>query len=311
MPRIDEVVHLVEGASVFTVLDVSSGFWQIGMREQDKEKTAFVTPFGLYQFKVMAQRLINAPATFQRAMQLVLSGLPRELALVYIDDLIVFSKDFDSHLENLRTLLGRVQKCGLKLKVEKAQFALLEVKYLGFLLSADGIRPDPAKLEALRNMEPPRDRAESNRVSRTILLFADRFRKENGILYCIEGDREQLVVPAALRDRVIAPNHDHALFGHLRTRRTLYRVRESFWRPSMANDVKDWCQTCGPCQRRTPARGTDLEVTPIPVSGPRELYGMDIVDTFADLPVTNIPDLVPDWLKFLKKEMEETQERIG
>uniref|UniRef100_A0A0G4HXQ9 Reverse transcriptase domain-containing protein n=1 Tax=Chromera velia CCMP2878 TaxID=1169474 RepID=A0A0G4HXQ9_9ALVE len=160
MPRIDEVVYLVEGASVFTVLDVSSGFWQIGIREQDKEKTAFVTPFGLYQFKVMAQGLINAPATFQQAMQLVLSGLPRELALVYIDDLIVFSKDFDSYLEDLRTLLDRVQKCGLKLKVEKAQFALSEVKYLGFLLSADGIRPDPAKLEALRNMEPPRDRAE-------------------------------------------------------------------------------------------------------------------------------------------------------
>uniref|UniRef100_A0A0G4ID75 Reverse transcriptase domain-containing protein n=1 Tax=Chromera velia CCMP2878 TaxID=1169474 RepID=A0A0G4ID75_9ALVE len=160
MPRIDEVVHLVEGASVFTVLDVSSGFWQIGMRKQDKEKTAFVILFGLYQFKVMAQGLINAPATFQRAMQLVLLGLPRELALMYIDDLIVFSKDFNSHLEDLWTLLDRVRKCGLKLKVEKAQFALSEVKYLGFFLSADGIRQDLTKLEALRNMEPPRDRAE-------------------------------------------------------------------------------------------------------------------------------------------------------
>uniref|UniRef100_A0A0G4FKD4 Reverse transcriptase domain-containing protein n=1 Tax=Chromera velia CCMP2878 TaxID=1169474 RepID=A0A0G4FKD4_9ALVE len=108
MPRIDEVVHLVEGASVFTVLDVSSGFWQIGMREQNKEKTTFVTPFGLYQFKVMAQGLINAPATFQQAMQLVLLGLPRELALVYIDDLIIFLKDFDSYLKDLRTLLDRV-----------------------------------------------------------------------------------------------------------------------------------------------------------------------------------------------------------
>uniref|UniRef100_A0A0G4IDK0 Integrase zinc-binding domain-containing protein n=1 Tax=Chromera velia CCMP2878 TaxID=1169474 RepID=A0A0G4IDK0_9ALVE len=102
---------------------------------------------------------------------------------------------------------------------------------------------------------------------------------ENEILYYMKGDREQLVVPAALRDRVIASNHDHALFGHLRTRHTLYRVRESFWWPSMANDVKDWCETCRPCQRRTPARGTDPEVTSIPVSGPRELYEMDIVGT--------------------------------
>uniref|UniRef100_A0A0G4I2M4 Integrase zinc-binding domain-containing protein n=1 Tax=Chromera velia CCMP2878 TaxID=1169474 RepID=A0A0G4I2M4_9ALVE len=168
---------------------------------------------------------------------------------------------------------------------------------------------------------------------------------ENGILYRMEGDREQLVVPAALRDRVIASNHDHALFRHLRTRRTLYRVRESFWWPSMANDMKDWCETCGFCQRRTPARGTDPGVTSIPVSGPRELYGMDIVDplrtapgrykyilvvtdhytkwayvfplvemsattivyAFADLPATD----VPDWLEFLKKEMEETEKKIG
>uniref|UniRef100_A0A0G4G0T9 Integrase zinc-binding domain-containing protein n=1 Tax=Chromera velia CCMP2878 TaxID=1169474 RepID=A0A0G4G0T9_9ALVE len=140
-------------------------------------------------------------------------------------------------------------------------------------------------------------------MSRTILLSADRFCTENGILYRMEGDREQLMVPAALRDRVIASNHDHALFGHLRTRRTLHRVRESFWWPSMANNVKDWCETCGPCQRRTPARSTDPGVTSIPVSGPRELYGMDIVD----LPATD----VPDWLEFLKKEMEETQEKIG
>uniref|UniRef100_A0A0G4I2L4 Reverse transcriptase domain-containing protein n=1 Tax=Chromera velia CCMP2878 TaxID=1169474 RepID=A0A0G4I2L4_9ALVE len=93
-------------------------------------------------------------------MQLVLSGLPRKLALVYIDDLIIFLKDFDLHLEDLQTLLDRVQKCGLKLKVEKAQFILSEITYLGFLLSADGIRPDPAKLEAFRNIEPPQDRAE-------------------------------------------------------------------------------------------------------------------------------------------------------
>uniref|UniRef100_A0A0G4FTE2 Integrase catalytic domain-containing protein n=1 Tax=Chromera velia CCMP2878 TaxID=1169474 RepID=A0A0G4FTE2_9ALVE len=367
----------------------------------------------------MAQGLINAPATFQRAMQLVLSGLPRELALVYINDLIIFLKDFDSHLEDLRTLLDQVQKCGLKLKVEKAQFVLSEVKYLGFFLSADGIRPDLAKLEALRNMEPLRERAEtdhkallawkdkklnnaklqrwateladhdlniqhvpgrlhseadvlsrlrqkvrnsstapckadgtvpatpvepvdtnkteetdhrgdrkgnvqeerelskqgegfleglkkhsggdaytgprirylkteelsqSNRMSRTILVSADRFRTENGILYCMEGDREQLVVPAALRDCVIASNHDYALFGHLRTRRTLHRVKESFWWPSMANDMKDWCETCGPCQRRTPARGTDPGVTSIPVSGLRELYGMDIVGLFRTAP---------------------------
>jgi hypothetical protein len=141
-------------------MHVSSGFWNIPLKESDKEKTAFVTPFGLYEFERMPFGLVNAPASFQRAMQILLSGLPREMAMVYIDDIIVFSKSFDEHIDDLRVVLERLQSAGLKLKVSKIQFALPQVKYLGHIIDHEGIRPDTAKTEAVRNFAVPADRQE-------------------------------------------------------------------------------------------------------------------------------------------------------
>jgi len=93
--------------------------------------------------------LTNAPATFQRLMQCVLAGMTMEQCLVYLDDIIVFAPTFNEHLRRLREVLQRLSNAGLKVKVSKCQFAQREVRYLGHIVSAEGIRPDPAKLDTV------------------------------------------------------------------------------------------------------------------------------------------------------------------
>src|SRR5687767_161302 len=110
LPRIDTLLEKFKGSKYFSTMDMASGFWQIEMKEEDKEKTAFITHEGLYQWKVMPFGLTNAPATFQRTMQLVLGELFYTIAPVYIDDIIVHSKTFDEHIENLEKVFKKIRE---------------------------------------------------------------------------------------------------------------------------------------------------------------------------------------------------------
>ena len=109
LPRIDDTLDLLAGAKFFTTLDLASGYWQVAM---DQEKTAFMTYSGLYEFKKMPFGLVNAPATFQRLMEVVLSGLAREGCLVYLDDVLVMGKTMAEHNKNLRLVLDRLRAAG-------------------------------------------------------------------------------------------------------------------------------------------------------------------------------------------------------
>ena len=119
LPRIDDTLDALSGACWFSTLDLASGYWQVEMDHSDKEKTAFSTPFGLFQFNVMPFGLCNTPSTFQRLMEMVLAGLHWSTCLVYIDDIIIFSCNFNQHLERLEEVLQRLQSAGLKLKPSK------------------------------------------------------------------------------------------------------------------------------------------------------------------------------------------------
>ena len=157
LPRIDDTLDSLSRAKYFTTLDLASGYWQVGMHPQSKEKTAFVTTSGLYQFTVMPFGLCNAPATFQRLMESVLAGLARECCMVYLDDILVTGTTFEDHLINLRLVLTRIREAGLRLKPTKCKFAQREVVYLGYVVSGAGISPDAEKVKAVQAFPTPLD----------------------------------------------------------------------------------------------------------------------------------------------------------
>ena len=155
LPRIDDTLDSLEGAKYFSTLDLQSGYWQDDVDSQFRDKTAFSTPFGLYQFKRMPFGLTNAPATFQRLMAVVFGGLTPMMCLVYQDDIIVFSTTFQEHVERLRPVLSRLREAGLKLKPRKCKLLCEHVRFLGHVVSVQGVSTDPEKIRAIVDWPTP------------------------------------------------------------------------------------------------------------------------------------------------------------
>ena len=155
LPRIDETLDALAGAKLFSTWDLASGYWQVEMEGADREKTAFTTRHGLFEFQVMAFGLCNAPSTFQRLMAFVLAGLQWQTCLVYLDDVIVFGRDFEEHLVRLREVFERFRQAGLKLKPSKCFLLRPKVPFLGHVISADGVSTDPDKIRAVEQWPIP------------------------------------------------------------------------------------------------------------------------------------------------------------
>ena len=157
LPRIDETLEALAGSRFFSTLDLASGYWQVEVEEKDRGKTAFSTREGHYEFNVMPFGLTNAPSTFQRLMECVLAGMTYEQCLIYLDDIIVFSTSFEQRLQRLRTVFELLEKAGLKLKGKKCHFVQSKIRYLGHIVSKEGIQADPEKLCAMREYPIPYD----------------------------------------------------------------------------------------------------------------------------------------------------------
>ena len=155
LPRIDDTLDQLSGAHWFSTLDLASGYWQVELDPNDKEKTVFSTPFGLFQFNVMPFGLCNAPSTFQRLMEMVLAGLHWSICLVYIDDIIVYGRTCQEHLERLEEVFKRLKQTGLKMKPSKCYLLQKRVRYLGHILSEDGVETDPEKVSCIKNWPTP------------------------------------------------------------------------------------------------------------------------------------------------------------
>ncbi|UYV79411.1 K02A2.6-like [Cordylochernes scorpioides] len=156
-PRIDATLDTLAGSQWFSTLDLKSGYWQVEMHPDDKEKTAFTTGSGLWQFNVMPFGLCNAPATFERLMEAVLQGLATETCMVYLDDIIVLGKNFEEHLSNIEKVFKRLEAANLKLSPKKCKLFKKEVAYLGHIISAEGVQTDPEKTETVRMWPTPKD----------------------------------------------------------------------------------------------------------------------------------------------------------
>ena len=155
LPRVDDTLDALEGTKWFSTLDLLWGYWQVEVSEKDREKTAFVTRDGLFEFKVMPFGLCNAPATFQRLMDLVLAGIHWSSCLVYIDDIVIMGRTFQQHLVNLKLVLDRLRGAGLKLKPTKCSLCRKEVLFLGHRITRQGIATDPAKTAAVQKWAVP------------------------------------------------------------------------------------------------------------------------------------------------------------
>ena len=153
LPKIDEMYTKLKGAKVFSMIDLRSGYHHIALGKSSRAKTAFVTPFGKYEFLMVPFGLAQAPAYFQLLMNKVLKGL--KFAMTYLDDIIIFSQDGLQHLEHLEIVFSRLREAGLKMKHSKCDFFKSEIHYLGHLISPEGISPLPNKLDSIRHMPVP------------------------------------------------------------------------------------------------------------------------------------------------------------
>jgi hypothetical protein len=155
LPHCKDVFDALQGAKMFSTLDLKSGYWQMPMSPNSIPKTAFTCFRGLFEFTRLPFGLVNAPGPFQRAMNQVLSGLIGRNCMVYIDDIVVYSKNASDHAHDLEEVFQRLSGVGLQLKPSKCAFELPKVELLGHVVSAEGISPLPSKVEAIVNLEPP------------------------------------------------------------------------------------------------------------------------------------------------------------
>jgi hypothetical protein len=153
IPLIEETLDTLKGAKYFTSLDLASGYWQIALNKLAKQKTAFITQKGLFQFEVLPFGLSNAVSAFQRTIEVVLEGVSN--VKVYLDDILIFSNDFTSHLTHIENVFKKLEEANLKLKPSKCEFAKLKTKFLGFDITSEGIKPCQQKTSAMVNYTRP------------------------------------------------------------------------------------------------------------------------------------------------------------
>ena len=174
LPRIGQTIDALPGAGYFSSLDLASGYWQAPVAEKDRHKTAFCTPEGgLYEFGKMLFGLTNAPATFQRLMNEIFKEDLFKRVLIFLNNLLVYNETPAEHLEHLKKVFLKLRAAGSKLKPKKCHLFQTEVNYLGHVLDKTGIRPNPKKLEAVRDWERPMTVTQV----RSFLAFCNYYRK--------------------------------------------------------------------------------------------------------------------------------------
>ena len=160
LPRIDDSLDALHGARWFCTLDLAAGYWQVELNNDARQKSAFATTSGRYNWNVMPFGLCNAPATFERLMERVLSGWHWKTLLVYLDDVIVYGKTVSETVTRLEEVFRRFKNAGLKLKPAKCNLFHSKVTYLGHAVSSQGIHTDPTKIEAVSDWPTPENQTQ-------------------------------------------------------------------------------------------------------------------------------------------------------
>lgn len=163
LPRVEDQLDLLAGNTLFTSLDLASGYYQIPIAEESRDKTAFVTPDGQFEYNRMPFGLVNAPSVFQRTINKILKEAKIKYAVVYMDDVLIPSKDVAEGMQRLEEVLQLLREGGLTLKLSKCNFFLKSIDFLGFEVSASGIRPGSRKTDAVSKFSRPSNQHELRR----------------------------------------------------------------------------------------------------------------------------------------------------
>ncbi|GKF38316.1 putative reverse transcriptase domain-containing protein, partial [Tanacetum coccineum] len=156
LPRIDDLFDKLQGLSVYSKIDLRSGYHQLRVREEDIPKTAFRTRYGHYEFQVMSFGLTNAPAIFMDLMNRVCKPYLDKFMIVFIDDILIYSKNRQEHEEHLKLILELLKKEELYVKFSKCEFWIPKVQFLGHVIDSKGIHVDPAKIESIKDWASPK-----------------------------------------------------------------------------------------------------------------------------------------------------------
>ena len=175
LPRIDESLSRIGNAKIFTSIDLAWVFWQIPLKKRDGRKTAFACELGLFEWRRMPFGLCNASATFQRSITRALQKIQQRhgsVVMAYIDDIVIATETIEDHIKRIKEVFESLREAGFKIRAEKCDFMRTETKYLGRIVSADGIKPDPDAVAKIREWLPPRNKEELQ----SFLGFANYYR---------------------------------------------------------------------------------------------------------------------------------------
>ena len=177
---------------MFSKLDANSGFWQVKLHPDSMLLTTFITPWGRYCFRRMPFGISSAPEYFQRCMEKILHGLTGVLCLM--DDVLIYGRTPGEHWKRLRAVLKRIENAGMTLEKKKCEFGKNEIKFLGHLISSDGIRPDPDKVKAILDVKPPANKTEARRFTGMINYlskFSSKIAELCTPIYAVTGSRSE------------------------------------------------------------------------------------------------------------------------
>ena len=156
MPNVDDYITALRGYSYYTILDLAHGYFQIELGKDEREKTAFVTEDGKYQFKRLPMELVDAPFYFQKLMNKVMEDIKYSICLGYFDDIPIMRTTFEDLVKNMEAVFERLIKFNLKCRPDKCRFGIRQLKFLGHIVSGKGLRPDPDKVAVLKKLKPPK-----------------------------------------------------------------------------------------------------------------------------------------------------------
>jgi ribonuclease HI len=224
LPNMEHILQRVTGASRISMIDGFSGYNQISVMPEDREKMAFTTPWGTFMYAKMPFGLMNAGATFQRAMDIAFIGEKDKFVVIYLDDITVFSRSDKEHCCHLRKVFSKCRRFGLSLNPKKSLFAMKEGKLLGHIVSAEGVRIDPSRVEAIQTLSLPRSKKEVqaflgkiNFLRRFVSNFAElvkhitaMLRKGNEVKWTAEPRESFVQIKRALTEAPVLINPDYS-----------------------------------------------------------------------------------------------------